>query len=137
MNEARSPSRLLHRALRGNAVFSSVSGLSLAAGTAVLTPWLGLPSPWIPAVIGVGLIGFAAYVWRTAVPDRPSPAAVRFIVASDAAWVLGTVLLLALAPTWLSEPGRWAAIAVADLVLVFAVLQALGLRRSGTRGRAS
>jgi len=118
----------LRAALRGNAAFSTLSGLAALVFAGPLAPWLGVPdaAPWLRA-LGVGLVAFAAgLVWLASREEVPSGTAWG-VVAADLGWVLGTVPLVA--ADLLSRPGDWLAVGIADFVLLFAVLQAVGIRR--------
>jgi hypothetical protein len=118
----------LRIALRGNAAFSTLSGVAALAFAGALAPWLGVPdaAPWLRA-LGVGLLGFAAcLVWLASRAEIP-PVTAWGVVMADLAWVAGTVPLVAI--ELLSRPGDWLAVGIADFVLLFAVLQAVGIRR--------
>lgn len=123
MNDA-----FLRRALRGNAAFSAVSGAIAVFWAAPLAAWMGVePAGLVPA-IGAALWGFAAaLLWLSS--RQPLPLALAWaVVAADLGWVLATlpvVLSDALSPS-----GDGLAVALADAVLLFAVLQAVGARRA-------
>ena len=121
-------SQLLRLALRGNAAFSTLSGLGFLAASPAIAAFLGdIPSSEI-ASIGASLLVFAAFlVWLSLRPQIP-PALVLGVIAGDLAWVVGTVL--ALFAGVFTPSGAIAAIGVANVVLAFAVLQWVGLRRT-------
>jgi hypothetical protein len=48
-------------------------------------------------------------------------------VALDVSWLAGSILLLAAGV--LNREGNWALLVVGDIVLAFAILQAIGIRR--------
>jgi len=119
--------RLLRNALRGNAVFSAFSGLTFALGAEPVAEAIGLADPRLLAVTGVQLLVFAALLlWAASRETLHLPTAMA-IVWADLAWVAGTVPVVAL--DVLNRTGAIAAIAVADVVLAFAILQYLGVRR--------
>lgn len=128
MSDDTSP--LLQRALLANAAFSGVTGLAGVVAAPPLAVWLGLnDSPDLLRALGVGLLLFAAALFRLARTDRPDP---RWAVAAsvaDALWVVGSVGLLLLAPGLLSAVGQWALGLIAVAVAAFAIAQAAGLRR--------
>ncbi|MBM3516847.1 MAG: hypothetical protein FJX56_02960 [Alphaproteobacteria bacterium] len=120
--------RFLRRALRGNALFSGISGLAAAAFAGLLAEFMGIGWPVIFVVLGIGLIAFAGYLWwRTSRPTIDLGEAWT-IVALDTAWVAGSAVLLLAAPTLLSPAGEWVvaltAVAVADIALI----EYLGIR---------
>lgn len=134
MSQTLPADRFLRRTLAANAVFSAASGLAMLAAPGALASWLGLDAPWIVAVVGAGLLLFVVDLVRNARREVLDPVRVSVIATADVAWVLGTVVLLVVMPDALSTAGKWAAVAVGDVVAVFAALQIYGLRR---RKRAS
>jgi hypothetical protein len=125
--------RWLRNSLLGNAVFSTVTGLIFALGAAPMASFLGLEQSILVRVVGLGLLGFAGFIVFVATrPEIDSRAAVS-IVIGDLCWVVGTVPLAMM--DVLSDNGLIAAIAIADIVLLFAGLQYYGVRRA--RGSAS
>lgn len=119
--------RWLRNSLLGNAAFSTVSGLTFALAAGSVASLIGLDQSIPVRVVGVGLLGFAAIVGFVATrPEIDSRAAIS-IVVGDLSWVVGTVPLVMM--DVLSADGIVAAIAIADIVLVFAGLQYYGVRR--------
>ena len=125
-------SRLLRRALLGNALFSTVCGLILLLGASPLDPWLGIPA-WVLRAVGLGLLPFALGLFLNARREVVRRSEAWVAVALDLAWVAGSAWLV-LGELWpLREPGTWAVIGVAAVVLECAVFQALGLVRSAPK----
>ena len=123
---------LLRRALLGNATFSALCGTSLLVGAGSLEPHLGAPALAL-RVIGISLLPFAFGLWRNARRPRVQRGEAWVAVALDLTWVAGSATLI-LGELWPLRPaGIWAVIGVADVVLLCAVLQALGLWRSAPR----
>ncbi len=123
-------STLLRRALQGNAAFSAVSGVSFIVAARPLAAFLGSVPPWLMVVTGVSLLFFAAGLVHNSARERVSLMEAKLAVAMDMAWVLGSGLAILFANALgLTRPGTWAIVVVADVVLVFAILQGLGLRR--------
>lgn len=119
---------LLERALRGNALFSAVSGAALLLASGPIAAWMGIGQPLVLAGTGAGLLGWAYLLWRGAGgPDQVALG--RGAVAGDLAWVVGSVLILLAGRPELSRAGMWAVAGVADIVAIFALLQIIGLRR--------
>lgn len=131
MNDADRGAETLRLALKVNGVFSGLSGLVLVVSSTPLAGVLGV-TRWVLVGIGVGLLLFAASLWRSASRPQLSPAEGRIAVWADVSWVAGTVLVAitgVLTPT-----GVWLVAAVAVVVLAFAVWQQLGLRRLSDPG---
>jgi hypothetical protein len=120
---------LLRRALLGNTLFSGLSGLIAALAAVPLATFIGLPSPIILIVLGLGLMGYAALLYRMATRQPLSRNAALFAVAADIAWVAGSILLLLLGWPPFTTAGKWLVAILADIVAVFAVVQFIGLRR--------
>ena len=120
---------LLRRALLGNALFSTVCGLVLLAGAVPLGPLLGVPSG-VLALVGASLLPFAWTLNRHARAARVPRGQAWWAVGLDLAWVVGSAALV-LGRLWPLEPaGTWSVIVVADVVLLWALLQTAGLVRS-------
>jgi hypothetical protein len=131
MNDRRS---LLRTSLRGNAAFSTLSGLTFVLGAGPVAEAIGLGEARILATTGVSLLGFGAFLLYTASREAIHLPTALAIVWMDLAWVVGTVPVVAL--DLLNRTGSLAAIAVADVVLVLALLQYLGVRRLRQGARA-
>ena len=135
MNPDPDRQRLLRMSLAGNAVFSVLSGLTFALRSSALASSIGLAPAWILLVVGIGLTGFAASVaWLASRSTIPLPGAMT-IVYGDVAWVVGTVPLVMAGV--LNGTGTIAALIIADVVLAFALLQYLGVRRIRRQGVAA
>jgi len=121
-------SRFLRWSLRGNAIFSTLSGLVFALGSAHVAGLLGegIPAALVASVGGQLLIFAAALVWLASRATLPVPAVVAVILA-DLLWVLGTIVVVQL--ELFSARGTEIAIVVADVVLLMAILQSVGLHR--------
>lgn len=124
------PSDLLRRALRGNSIFSIVSGLLITFGAAPIASLMGIAdASLILTIMGVGILGFAAFLWTmTAKPALNRKLAIAVFIM-DAAWVIASLMILVMNAFSLSTEGRWTILIVADIVAVFAVLEFVGLRR--------
>lgn len=122
-------STMARQALRGNALFSLLSGALLLLGTGAVDSFLGLGSPLALRVVGVGLLAWAVWLLREAGRDALDPRVVRVAIAGDALWVGLTLVMLVAGWPPLSSAGRWALLFVADLVGLIALWEWLGLRR--------
>lgn len=134
--QSNSSATFLKRALYANAIFSGISGLDFVIFSNRITNFLGWPVSWLIPAIGVGLMLFALFivmVVRTvARSSKPNKSLVQIIIASDVAWIVLSCAIIFLPTTnllALTTGGKWAVAILADIVLVFAILQFLGLRR--------
>jgi len=118
---------LLH-ALRMNAVFSSISAVALLVAGPWIATQLGLSSAIAVHVVGGGLILFALQLWNIVRTREIRRWEIQGIIGGDIAWVVGSVLLVALFYSEITVTGLVLVDIVALAVLVFAVLQIRGLR---------
>jgi hypothetical protein len=118
---------LLKKALASNAVFSVVSGVVILSANRWLVKSFGLPEKVSLAVLGVSLIVYAAILWFNARRPEIKITDAWVAVIMDVIWVVGSCALIFLVP--FSVGGKWVVALVAELVLAFAILQWLGIRR--------
>lgn len=124
---------LLKKALAGNAVFSVVSGVAILFANRWLVKFLGLPEDVSLAILGVGLIVYAAILWFNARRPKIKITDAWIAVIMDAIWVIGSYVLIFVVP--FSVGGKWVVALVAELVLTFAVVQWLGIRKIRKAGQ--
>jgi hypothetical protein len=117
----------LRKALLGNALFSTLSGLTILFAQGWVLRILGLSSSLNLMILGVGLIVFAATLVINARRSQVKKSDAWVAVLMDLAWVAGSCILVFLVP--FSPKGKWVVGIVAELVLLFAVLQFVGIRR--------
>src|SRR5215471_19436968 len=118
---------LLRKALIGNALFSTLSGLTIVFAQGWVLRILGLSSTVNLLILGVGLIAFAATLVINARKQQVKASDAWIAVLMDLAWVAGSCVLIFVVP--FSMEGKWVVGVVAELVLLFAVLQFVGIRR--------
>ena len=117
----------LRKALLGNAFFSTLSGLTILFAQGWVLQILGLSSSVNLLILGVGLIVFAVTLVINARKQQVKKSDAWLAVLMDLAWVVGSYVLIFLAP--FSPKGKWVVGIVAELVLLFAMLQFVGIRR--------
>ena len=125
MNQEKTP---LIRALRHNALFSAVSALLLFAAAGWIASQLGLGSTLPVYATAAVLVLFAlrlANIVRTGVIRSWEIAGV---IGGDVAWVVASVVLVAIFFDSLTTTGLVLVDLVAVAVLVFAIRQYRGLR---------
>ena len=123
-------STFLRRALQGNAGFSALSALLFILAAKPVGIFLGPVPPWMLVGAGIGLLGYAAWLWHNAGRPEVNRLGAMLAVAGDLLWVGGSAAALLYANVLgLTRGGMWAVAIVAEVVLVFAVLQFLGLRK--------
>ena len=120
---------LIRFALIADAVAGLASGVLLAAGGSLLAGLTGLPEA-TAMPLGVFLVAFAAFVAWVGLKQQTPRGAAMLIVIVNAAWVVGSVIVL-LAGTWALTPlGVAFVVAQALAVAALAALQWMGLGRT-------
>ena len=120
---------LLPAALKLDAVVTGANGAAYLVAAGPLGDLFGVPSGALRAT-GAFLLAFAAIVWLVAARPEPNVAAVRVVIAANVLWVIDSAALIAFG--WGSPDTAgivWTALQ-ADVVALFAALQAVGLRRA-------
>jgi len=79
------------------------------------------------ALLGLGLLVFAGTLVINARRQQVKTSDAWIAVVLDLAWVLGSYVLIFVAP--FTTEGKWVVGVVAELVLLFAILQFVGIRR--------
>jgi len=115
--------------LQGNALFSVISGALILAINRTLVEFLGLPSSASLTPLGIGLLVYAGWLLWNARREKIRIVDAWMAVALDIVWVVGSYGLLFVVR--FSSSGKWVVALVAEAVLLFAVMQFLGLRRVG------
>ena len=118
--------KMLRTALKGNAIFSILSGLTLILfNTFFQTLFATDLSLWI---LGLALLFFAGQVLYTALRKSLVKKEVVSIIVMDILWVIGSVVLLIAVPG-IPTMGKWIVILVALFIADFAVFQYLGWKK--------
>ncbi len=123
------PTQFLGRALMANAMFSSSSGIYFLMASPQVAAFLGFIGPSQVVTLGAQLLVFAVWLFWLARRDVFPRWQVMLVIAFDALWVGGSVVLLA-SPGEIATSAMWAVAIAADIVAVFGVTQAIGLRRA-------
>jgi len=111
----------------GNALFSTISGLTLILAGQRVVRLLGLPEAVNLLTMGISLLVFAVtlVVFARKKPIKVSDAWMAVLL--DLAWVIGSYPLLLVVP--FSTTGKWIVGIVAEGVMLFTLVQWLGIRR--------
>lgn len=121
--------RLLRTALRGNGIFSALSGGLLLVASRPLAEWLGVSSAAALLVLGIILLLYAVDLFWVTTGENLSLPFAWFAIIMDVIWVIGSIILLVIDPLGLTVAGKWAIGLVAEVVALFAIAQWLGVRR--------
>jgi hypothetical protein len=127
---SRQPGQLtiVKRALIANSLFSGLSGIIALTAHSKLSALIGLSRESIIFAIGLGLILYASWLAYVATRAPINASAVRAAVLADGGWVIGSIALVVLQPSWLTIPGTLLIGVVALIVALFAAIQWYGLR---------
>jgi len=117
----------LRRSLQLDGVASGATGLVLLAAAGPFAALAGLPGPGIARAVGGVLVLYAAALLWNAGRARVSRGQALAAVVLNAVWVLGSAVLIV--DGSLTLLGNAAVAVVALAVLLFAMLEAVGLRR--------
>jgi len=129
MNTQSDRTMFLRRSLQLDGVASGLCGVLLLAGAGPVTALIGLAEPGIPRVVGALLVVYAAaLLWNGARATISRTEAMAAVVL-NAGWVVSSAALILAGP--LTAIGNLAVAAVAGAVLLFAVLEMVGLARVG------
>lgn len=129
---------LLRRALLGNMIFSTLSAVFFFFGSQAVAEFLGIADVRVFELInggsfilflGLGLAIFAVDLLFIATRPSINPGMAWSIVAADVIWVTASWLLLITGAIPFSDAGNWGVLIVADVVLIFAIVQTVGIRR--------
>jgi hypothetical protein len=117
----------LRQSLRGNALFSTLSGLTFMVASGAIAEFLGgLPSLIVAAVGGQLLLFAGVLVWLASRSEISRRMGIGVIVA-DILWVVGTIVIVY--AELFTRDGAALAIVLAGVVLLLAILQSIGVHR--------
>ena len=129
-NNVQQKDNFLRRALQANALFSLVTGAAFVVASGSIARFIGADIPGtLVFVVGLGLLPFGYMVYRLTAQTAVSSKAARTVTIMDISWVIGSILLLAIAWSLFTAAGRWFIGLQAEAVATFALLQMIGLRR--------
>jgi len=125
------PSLFLRRSLLADAIFSGISAVLMTIGAGALAPLLNLPEALLRET-GLFLFAYAIIVgWLGTRASLPKALAL-IVVVGNAAWTLASVALLFSGMVSPNLLGEIVVVAQAIATGVFAELQYIGLRKSGS-----
>lgn len=122
-------SSFLRRALIVDAAISGATGLLMIVAAGVLESLLNVPATLL-RYAGISLVPFVAYLMYLTKRAELSRASVWFVIAANAAWVAGSILLLLSSQIQPNALGYAFVIVQAIAVAGFAEMQYVGLRRA-------
>lgn len=120
-------SSFLRRSLQIDGVASGLCGVLLLASAGPLSSLMGLAGSGIARMVGALFVVYAAALLWNGARATVSRGCALTAVVLNAAWVAGSAVVILDGP--LTALGNLAVAAVAVAVLLFAILQAVGLAR--------
>lgn len=119
----------LKTALLSDSALCFISGIAFLLFSKAIAGFLGLPAAWIILVLGIGFIVYSAELFLAARSKPINLYIAKFAVYANLAWVLASAFLIFANLVPFTTAGKWAIAITADLVLVFAILEYMGLRK--------
>ena len=127
-------STLLFQALAANGIFSLVSGVALVSLSGTIALVVGVADKrWLTG-LGIVLVLFGASLLVHAYRKRVRRAEAIVISAMDLGWVVGSIVLVSVAPELFSTTGIIVVLSVAAFVGLFFELQVIALWRTRRPG---
>jgi len=121
--------KLLNTTLKINALFSLFSGLDFVVfDRAIVNLLTGSDSQSVMPT-GIMLLSFSIFVFAVSMMKDVNKYLVGLIIAMDAMWVAGSVILVAAGGSALTGMGQLLILLVATIIAIFAFFQTRGLRQ--------
>jgi hypothetical protein len=117
----------LRRSLQLDGIASGLCGVLLVVAASPISAVIGLAEPGIARVVGALLVVYAAALLWNGERATVSRAEAVAAVVLNAGWVIGSAVVILAGP--LTLIGNLAVAALAAAVLLFAVLEVVGLTR--------
>ena len=127
MNANTDRASFLRRSLQLDCIASGLCGVLLVVAASPISALMGLADPSIARVVGALLMVYAAALLWNGERATVSRAEAVAAVVLNAGWVIGSAVVILAGP--LTLIGNLAVAAVAAAVLLFAVLEVVGLTR--------
>jgi hypothetical protein len=124
-----SNSSLLRNALFIDSVVSFISGLAFLLFSKAIASFLGLPASWIVIVLGIVAVVYSIEIYLAARAEPVNTRIAKVAIYGNLIWVLASVVLIFANLVPFAIAGKWAIAIAADIVLVFAIFQYIGLRK--------
>ncbi|WP_151675433.1 hypothetical protein [Patiriisocius marinus] len=120
----------LQRALKTNALFSSISGIILILLNKPIAKLFGTSNNTVFWIIGLALIYFSITIRYEIKKQRKL--AINWIIIQDYIWVLGSLILIIINPFEITLIGNLIIGTIALIVLYMGINQMIGLKKSTT-----
>src|SRR5262245_12799106 len=121
--------RLARRLLLFDALACTASGIVALVWARPLAAFLGVGEALPLALMGGGLLAYAALLYWRARQEPRIAGLVRTAIVLNTVWVIASVLVVVANPLGLTDGGRWLVGIVAALVVDLTIAQVYSLRR--------
>jgi len=118
----------LQKALKANALFSSISGIIMILLNHQIANLFGTANNTVFWIVGLILIYFAITIWYEIRKQRRL--AVLWIIIQDYAWVIGSLILIIINPFQITQIGNLIIGIIALIVLYMGINQMIGLKKT-------
>jgi hypothetical protein len=126
---AESSPGLLARVLRADGVFAALSGAILSVGASAVAKLIELETPLALTILGVVLLSYGGMLLYFANKESYNRRIGWLAIELNMIWVVGSYVSLLLGLFPVNTAGKWAIAIIAEVVLVFAVLEYVAIRR--------
>lgn len=123
-------SSLLKTALLVDSAVCFLGGIACLLSSKAIAGFLGISASWIILALGAGVVAYAIEVFLAARAEPLNMGIARFAAYGNLVWVLASAVLIFANLVPFTTAGKWAIAIVADVVLVLAIFQHVGLRRA-------
>jgi bacteriorhodopsin len=127
--ESKIESSFLYRVLKFDGLFAVLSGIVLILGASAIASLFDLENQIAFVVVGVLVLGYGASLLLLTKQGSDNRKIALAAITLNMSWVVLSYLGLLLGWFPVNAAGKWTIALVAEAVLVFAVLEFIGLRR--------
>jgi hypothetical protein len=121
---------LLRRSLQVDAVVALALGLVFILAAEWLSTFTGINATTALMIAGVVSLLYGAWIYYGLRRDSIAQSLAITVIALNVAWVLGSALLVFTDWLPLTVEGKWTIVAAADVALLLAAAEIIGLRRA-------
>lgn len=118
----------LQKALKANALFSSISGIIIMLLNRQIANLFGTNNNTVFWIVGLILVYFAMTIWYEITKQRKI--AVLWIIIQDYTWVLGSLILIVFNPFQITQIGNLIIGIIALIVLFMGINQMIALNKT-------
>ena len=118
----------LQKALKGNAIFSSISGITMILLNRQIANLFGTVNNTVFWIVGLILIYFAITIWYEI--KRQRRLAVLWVIIQDYIWVIGSLVLIIINPFQITQIGNFIIGIIALIVLYMGINQMIALKKT-------